>query len=161
PLHGLGLEIHEGPARRTTMFEVTLHGNGTWAESITALGDPFTPRDVATWMAAAIERCATLVCGTQWRNDFPPATLAALARGGRRLYLDGQGSARPRRLGPIRLEGPLDPETLRYTEVLKLSEEEATTLIGGIDPVAALATGVPVVVVTLGERGAVVFAEGE
>jgi sugar/nucleoside kinase (ribokinase family) len=160
-LHTFGLEIYEGPSERTTAFEVRLHGDGTWAESITALGDPFTPRDVATWMAPGIERCSTVVCGTQWRDDFPAETLAALARSGRRIYLDGQGPARPRRLGSIRLEGPLDPELLRRVDVLKLGAEEAATLIGGIDPGAALETGVPVVVVTLGERGAVVLADGK
>jgi sugar/nucleoside kinase (ribokinase family) len=160
-LHGLGLEIVEGPSRRTTVFEVTLYGDGTWAESITALGDPFMPRDVRSWMEPALRRCSTVVCGTQWRNDFPPETLVALASGGRRVYLDGQGPARPCRLGAVRLEGSLDPETMRCVDVLKLGEEEAAALIGGIDPLAALATGVPVVVVTLGERGAVVLADGE
>ncbi len=161
PLHGFGLEIEEGPSGRTNVCEVMLYGDGTWSESIAELGNPFTPLDVASWMARAIERCSTVVCGAQWRDDFPPETLAALATGGRRVYLDGQGPARPSRLGPLRLEGPLDPQTVRCVDVLKLGEEEAAILIGGIDPVAALATGVPVVVVTLGERGAVVLVGGD
>jgi len=49
---------------------------------------------------------------------------------------------------------------LRHVDVLKLSEDEAMFLIGGIDPHAARAIGVPVLVVTLGERGAVVLSDG-
>ncbi len=161
PLHELALEVVEGPTERTTVFEVTLFGDGTWSESITAIGDSFTLTDVATWMAGAVARCRTVVCGSLWRNDVPPEVLEALAGAGRRVFFDGQGAARPCRLGPILLEGPLDPHGLRCVDVLKLGEDEAAALIGGIDPVAALATGVPVVVVTLGERGAVVLMDGE
>ena len=143
------------------MFEVTLYGDGTWSESVTALGDPFTPRDFESWMSPAVERCSIVVCGTQWRGDFPPETLSLLGTGDRSVFLDGQGPARPSRLGPVRLACPLELDTLRHVDVLKLGEEEATFLIGGIDPHAARATGVPVVVVTLGERGAVVLAGGE
>ena len=160
PLHELGLRIVEGPSSLTTVFEVTLYGDGTWSENVTAVGDPFTERDLQTWMAADLADCASIVCGTQLRGDFTAETLAALGQGGRRVYLDGQGPARPRRLGPIRLEGPLDRDSLRSVSVLKLGEEEADTLIGGIDAEAALATGVPVVVVTRGEQGAIVLADG-
>lgn len=160
PLQELGLRIVAGPSALTSVFEVTLYGDGTWSEEVTAIGDPFTKRDLETWMAAGLAHCASIVCGTQLRGDFAADTLDALAQGGRRLYLDGQGPARPRRLGPIRLEGSLDPTTLRNVSVLKLSEEEADTLIGGIDAEAALATGVPVVVVTRGEQGAIVLEDG-
>ncbi len=161
PLHELGLEIVEGPSLLTTVFEVTLYGDGTWSEEVTALGDPFTERDLETWMRPHLADCTSVVCGTQLRGDFTAETVAALASGGRRVYLDGQGPARPRRLGRIRLEGPLDATTLRSVSVLKLGEEEADTLIGGIDADAARSTGVPVVVVTRGEKGAIVLADGE
>lgn len=160
PLHGLGLQVVEGPSERTTVYETALFGDGRWAESITALGDPFTPDHVAGWMAPAIEASSAIVCGAQWRDDFPPATLAALERTGRPVYLDGQGPARPRRLGPVRVQGALDARSMGCVDVLKLSEEEAHALIGRIDPEAAAATGVPVVVVTLGEHGAVALAGG-
>jgi hypothetical protein len=160
PLRELGLQVFEGPVTSTTVFEVTLYGDGTWSEEVTAIGDPFTGHDLETWLAEPLTRCSSVVCGSQLRGDFTPETLDALADGGRRVYLDAQGPSRPRRLGPIELEGPLDPSTVRSVDVLKLGEEEAETLIGGIDPVAALATGVPVVVVTRGEQGAVVLADG-
>jgi sugar/nucleoside kinase (ribokinase family) len=160
PLHELGLRIVEGPSPLTSVFEVTLYGDGTWSENVTAIGDPFTERDLQTWMAADLAACTSIVCGTQLRGDFTAETLAALGQEGRRVYLDGQGPARPRRLGPIRLEGPLDRDSLRSVSVLKLGEQEADTLIGGIDAAAARATGVPVVVVTRGEQGAIVLADG-
>jgi len=159
PLHGFGLPVIVGPSDRTTVFEVTLYGDGTWTEALTALGDPFLPCDVETWISPAISSCPIVVCGTQWRGDFPAETLAALANG-RQVFLDGQGPARAPSLGPVRLSCPLDPALLRHVDVLKLSEAEASFLIGGIDPHAARATGVPVVVVTLGERGAVVLTDG-
>jgi pfkB family carbohydrate kinase len=159
-LDNFGHPVCVGPSRRTTVFDVQLHGDGSWHESITALGDPFTPGAVATWMAPALEHVSAVVCGAQWRGDFPPATLAALARKGGTVYLDGQGAARPLRLGPVRLEGPLEPSAVANVDVLKLSEDEAVALIGGIDPVAARNTGVPVVVVTRGEDGAIVLADG-
>lgn len=93
-------------------------------------------------------------------RHFAPETLAALSGGSRRIFLDGQGPVRAPALGPVRLSCPLDPALLRHVDVLKLGEDEASYLIGGIDPHAARATGVPVVVVTLGERGAVVLSDG-
>ncbi|MGN6378869.1 MAG: PfkB family carbohydrate kinase [Gaiellales bacterium] len=160
PLHELGLEVVVGPTERTTVYRTTLFGDGTWAESLTALGDAFAPQDVTGWMAAALDPCSAIVCGAQWRGDFPAATLAALERPGRLIYLDGQGPARPRRLGPVHVQAPLDPHALRSVDVLKLSEEEALVLCGAIDPAPVRVTGVPVVVVTLGERGAIVLADG-
>jgi sugar/nucleoside kinase (ribokinase family) len=160
PLHAFGLEVVEGPSERTIVSEMWLHDDGERSEAMSAVGDPFTPDDVETWMADALSRCEAVVCGAQWRDDFPPETLLALSGAGRIVYLDGQGPARPARLGPLELEGPLDPSMVTGVGVLKLGLLEAEALIGGIDPVAALATGVPVVVVTLAERGAVVLWEG-
>jgi sugar/nucleoside kinase (ribokinase family) len=86
--------------------------------------------------------------------------LRALASGGKRVFLDGQGWARPGRLGPLILEGPLDPAAVAGVDVLKLSEEEACVLIAGIDATAPQRVGVPLIVVTLGERGAVLLNRG-
>lgn len=159
PLGATGLDVIVGTSTRTTVYDVRLHGDGTWHESISALGDPFTPRDVETWMAPALAACSAVVCGSLWHGDFPPATLAAL-RQGRTLYLDGQGTGRPRRVGRVVVEGPLDRESIAGVRVLKLSEHEARALLGNVDAAGAAATGVPIVVVTLGERGAVVFMDG-
>jgi sugar/nucleoside kinase (ribokinase family) len=93
------------------------------------------------------------------RSDFPVETLAALARG-RRVSLDGQGLARPPRIGPLTLDADYDAAVLRSVSVLKLSEEEAELLVDGYDERALARLGVREVVVTLGSRGCIVFADG-
>jgi sugar/nucleoside kinase (ribokinase family) len=160
PLADLPFEVVVGPASQTFVSHLELLPDGDRHHRIGGLGDPFTPADVRGWMAPALARAEVAVAGAQWREDFPPETLTALAGGGRRVYLDAQGPARPARLGPLRLEGPLDPSWVRGVEVLKLSEEEADALLGGRGPEAATRAGVPVVVVTRGVHGAVVVCAG-
>ena len=159
PLRELGLPIIEDEAPRSCISEMELHPDGSCSDRFAAFGVPFTPADVAGWMARGLHGARTVVCGAQWRDDFLSDTLAALAAGGRAVYLDGQGPLRQPVLGPVRLVGPLDPALLRHVTLLKLAEEEAAVALGGVDPVAARALGVPVVV-TLAHRGAVVLVDG-
>jgi sugar/nucleoside kinase (ribokinase family) len=154
PLHGAGFEVVVGPGRRTFVSELEIFGDGERRHAVAAFGDPFTPEDVATWMAPALARAAVVVLGAQWRGDFPPETLRALAAAGRTLLLDGQGPARPELLGPLRLEGPLEPAWVDGVGVLKCSDEEAGALFG--DRIG----GVPVVVVSHGHLGATVHRDG-
>jgi sugar/nucleoside kinase (ribokinase family) len=160
PLHDYGLPVVEGYATSTVVSDMWLQQDGQRSEAMSAMGDPFTPADVEGWMADALAACDVVVCGAQWRDDFPPDTLRALGREGRLVYLDGQGPARPSRLGPLVLEGPLDRALVAGVAVLKLGLDEAEALIGGVDARAARSLGVPVVVITLSERGAVVLVDG-
>src|SRR5262245_35370548 len=160
PLHALGFRATEGPSTASCVSEMILSPDGSCADSFGAFGDPFTPADVEGWMAPGLSQATAMVCGAQWRDDFPEETLAALARTGRPVYLDGQGPLRLPRLGPLRLVGPLPRSLLRHVTVLKLAEEEAHVALGGVDAAAARELGVPVVVVTLGARGAVVLVDG-
>jgi pfkB family carbohydrate kinase len=160
PLHRLDFRVVEGPPSATCISEMVLSPDGACADTFVAFGDPFTPADVVGWMAPALAEAGAIVCGAQWRDDFPEATLAALARTGRPIYLDGQGPLRLPELGPLQLAGPLDRSLLRHVTVLKLAEEEAQAALGGIDPAAARTLGVPVVVVTLGACGAVLLVGG-
>jgi putative hydrolase of the HAD superfamily len=160
PLHALGIPVIEGPATGSCVSEMVLFPDGSCADSFRAFGDPFTPEDVGTWMAPGLAEARAVVCGAQWREDFQAATVAALAATGRPVYLDGQGPLRVPRIGPLCLEGPLPRALLRHVTVLKLAEEEARVALGGVDATTARVLGVPVVVVTLGERGAVVLADG-
>jgi sugar/nucleoside kinase (ribokinase family) len=75
-----------------------------------------------------------------------------------RLSFDGQGLARPARSGPLVLEPEPELSVLRHVSVVKLSEEEAMALAGGLDERSLSALGVPEVVVTLGSRGCVLVA---
>jgi hypothetical protein len=160
PLHRLGFSVIEGPATATCVSEMVLSPDGACADSFVAFGDSFTPADVKGWMAPALAAVDAIVCGAQWRDDFPEATLAALARTRRPVYLDGQGPLRLPELGPLQLAGPLRRSVLRHVKVLKLAEEEAHAALGGIDPAAARVLGVPAIVVTLGARGAVLLVDG-
>lgn len=160
PLHGLGFHVIEGPSTDSCISEMVLSLDGACADGFGGFGDPFTPADVHDWMAPGLAEADAIVCGAQWRDDFPEETLAALARAGRPVYLDGQGPLRLPELGPLRLAGPLRHSLLRHVTVLKLAEEEAQVALGGVDAAAADALGVPVVVVTLGARGAVVLVDG-
>jgi FMN phosphatase YigB (HAD superfamily) len=160
PLHTLGARVIEGPATRSCISEMVLFEDGSCVDSLSSFGEPFTPADVRGWMAPGLADARAVVCGAQCRGDFLPSTLAALAAGSRPLYLDAQGPLRAPRLGPVSLERALLPALLRHVTLLKLSEEEAQVALGGVNAAAARSLGVPVVVVTLGERGAVVLVDG-
>jgi sugar/nucleoside kinase (ribokinase family) len=87
--------------------------------------------------------------------------VAALARGGRRLALDGQGLVRLARTGPLSTDASVDRSMLAALAVLTLNEEEAETLVGAAEPERLHTLGVREVVLTLGSRGAVVVADAE
>ncbi|MCC6222889.1 MAG: carbohydrate kinase [Thermoleophilia bacterium] len=126
---------------------------------IEALGESWTEDDVSGWVGEALSDADWVHVGALWRDDFPAATLAALRRG-RRLSYDGQGLVRPRRLGRVERDANLDAHVLRSVDLLHLSEEEAETLGLALDGHSLAALGVAEVIVTLGERGAVVWAGG-
>lgn len=94
--------------------------------------------------------------GVEWlqvvpllRGDFDADVLEWLARD-HKVLLDGQGLARARETGPLRLDGAFDTELLRHVTALKLAVEEAEA-IGDVD--------VPELLVTDGVRGATVNGE--
>jgi sugar/nucleoside kinase (ribokinase family) len=144
-LAALGLPLQLLPAMHTTAFTFAYDGE-TRTMSIDAIGDPWTPRDAR----AVDRRVRWLHVAPLVRSDFPAETLAVLGRG-RRLLLDGQGLVRRPQVGPLALDDAFDPELLRHVTILKLAEDEAA-IVGDVD--------VPERVVTLGSRGAIVYARG-
>ena len=153
PVLALGLPVLWLAARSTAAF--SFHYVGDRREmTVDALGEAWTPEDVrfigdARWVHV----------GALARSDFPVETIAELANG-RRVSFDGQGLVRPARTGPLELDAAYDPEVLRHVSILKLAEEEAHVLVGGLDAAALSSLGVPEVVVTLGSHGSLVLAEG-
>jgi sugar/nucleoside kinase (ribokinase family) len=152
PLVRLGLPVLWRDSTATAAFSMAYDGDRR-RMTIEAVADPWTPDQVR-------------LPDTRWvhvaplaRSDFPPETLAALARG-RRLSLDGQGLVRPGRTGPLQLDADYDPALLQSVSILKLAEEEAEFLVEGFDERALGRLGVPEIVVTLGARGCIVFADG-
>jgi sugar/nucleoside kinase (ribokinase family) len=158
PLVALGLPVEWRPAKATAAFEISYDGD-VRAMNVEAVGDAWTPEEARGWVAQALGRADWVHVGPIARSDFPPETLAELARG-RFLSLDVQGLLRQPRTGPLRLDAGFDREALRHVTVLKLAEEEAQALFGQPDEAALRSLGVPEVVVTLGPLGSLVLAEG-
>src|SRR5947209_5947375 len=151
----LGLPVHFVPGRATTTFSFTYEGDRRIMR-VERVGDVWSPDDVVDVPHGAWVHVAPLL-----RGDFPPRTLASIARG-RRVSLDAQGLTRVRERGQLKLEPEPDLEPLlRHISILKLAEEEAVALVGGLDPEALAALGPPEVVVTFGSRGSLVVAGGD
>ncbi len=158
PLVCLGLPVLWRPAAATAAFVIEYEGDARRI-LVEALGDPWTPDEARGWVAKALAGVEWVHVAPLARSDFPPETLAELARG-RRLSLDGQGLVRPRRTGPLELDAEYDPEILRPVSILKLAEDEARLLLEQLDERALRRLAVPEIVVTLGSRGSIVFADG-
>jgi sugar/nucleoside kinase (ribokinase family) len=156
-LVALGVPVTWRLAETTARFGIRYDGE-LRTMTVDELGPPWTPEDVAGWVGAALRDAEWLHVAPLAGHEFPAATLAELARG-RRLLLDGQGLVRQARVGPLELSGGADPEVLRRITALKLSEEEATALLGGVDEAGLRELGVPEVLVTLGSRGSFVLAD--
>jgi len=157
-LHALGIPVYSRPAAHTITFRIENDGDHRTME-IEELGEPWTPADVRGWLDDALRQADWVHAGALTRADFPAETLALLRRG-RVISFEGQGLVRPAEKGEVRVDSDYDPEVLRYVDILKLSEQEADALGVELDDRSLGSLGVPEVVVTLGSRGAVVFADG-
>jgi sugar/nucleoside kinase (ribokinase family) len=142
----MGLPVTLVESAETAAFAIEYDGDRRTMR-VDGVGDPWRPEDLAGVRADCVHLAALL------RSDFPPETLAAVARG-RRVLLDAQGLVRRPDHGPLRLDADFDVDLLRHVSILKLSDEEAEVLG---DPAAL---GVPEVVVTYGSRGSAVIAGG-
>jgi sugar/nucleoside kinase (ribokinase family) len=153
----LGVPVRFAPAESMPGFGIDYDGD-VRTMTVDALGDPWTPEEARGWVADALRGVEWVHIAPLGRSDFPADALAALARG-RRLSLDGQGLVRAPVVGPLTVDADYDPDVLRHISILKLSEEEAAVVVGGTDERALRALGVPEVIVTLGPRGSIVYAD--
>jgi sugar/nucleoside kinase (ribokinase family) len=155
-LDALGVPLTLLPATETTGFTMDYAGDAR-AMAVSALGEAWEPET-----AAALEPDVGWVhVAPLLRGDFPPATLEALARN-RRLSLDGQGLVRRRCVGPLARDADYEPALLSCVTTLKLSEEEARVVAGGrFDRASARRLGTAEVLLTLGSRGVLIFAEDD
>ncbi len=159
PLQALGLPVRWQGGSATATFAFEYVGDVRKME-VAALGDPWTPDDVHGWAAQTLERAQWVHVAPLSRSDFPAETLAALARG-RRILLDAQGLVRAPVTGPLVLDASYDRAVLEHVTVLKLAEEEARVVLDDFSEASVRRLGVPEVLLTLGSRGSIVFADGK
>ena len=157
-LESFGIPVTLRAGTRTTAF--TFHYDGDHrVMHVDEIGDPWTVEDATGWVAEAIGEAEWVQIGALLRTDFPAAALAALAGDRRRLLVDAQGLVRLARIGPLERDAHVDAASLRSLAVLKLNEDEARILAGGIEPELLRALGVPEVVLTLGSDGALLVTD--
>ena len=144
------------PAETTSGFALDYVGEER-EMTVTEIGSVWQPAD-----AAALEPSVEWVhVAPLLRSDFPAETLAELANG-RQVSFDGQGLVRVPELGPLVFDADYDPAMLANITVLKLAEDEARVIAAPVafDRNTAFGLGVPEVLLTLGSRGSVVYADG-
>src|SRR5207302_11168184 len=146
----LGIPVSWKPAESMPGFGIDYDGD-VRTMVVDSLGDPWTPQEAGGWVREALRKIEWVHVAPLGRTDFPAETLAVLARG-RRLSLDAQGLGRAPVTGPLAVDVDYDPALLEHLSILKLAEEEAQLVAGGIDERSLGALGVPEVVGTLGSR---------
>jgi sugar/nucleoside kinase (ribokinase family) len=157
-LHSLGLPVAWRAAPTTITFRIE-NAADRRAMELEERGEGWSLGDAEGWVREALAGCDWVHAGALAGDDFSPEVLAALRRG-RRLSFDGQGLARSSSVGPLTLGSDYDAELLRHIDFLKLSQEEADALGIGFEERALRSLGVAEIVVTLGSRGSIVYADG-
>ncbi len=152
-LAALGLPVSLVAAGETTSFAFRYHADGNREMRVEALGEPWSEGDEPD---RALRRVEWVHVAPMLRGDFPPEALERIARR-RRVLLDGHGLVRVRKVGPLAVDADFDPALLRHVSILKLSEEEAQTIVGGGELEELRELGVPEVVVTFGAGGSLVL----
>jgi sugar/nucleoside kinase (ribokinase family) len=150
-LEAFGLPVTWYEAEATTGFSFRYARSGQRTMRLESVGKRWLPDDALD----AAGDASWVHVGALIRTDFPRATLSALAGEGRRLLVDGQGLLRSPTIGPLRRDRGIG-DVLRYVTILKLDEDEAALLVGGLEPERLHMLGVPEVLVTLGAKGAYV-----
>jgi sugar/nucleoside kinase (ribokinase family) len=157
-LHALGLPVAWRAAPTTITFRIE-NAADRRAMELEERGEAWSLADVEGWVREALAGCDWVHAGALAGDDFSPEVLAALRRG-RRLSFDGQGLARSSAVGPLTLGSDYDADLLRHVDLLKLSQEEADALEIGFEERALRSLGVGEILVTLGSKGSIVYADG-
>ncbi|MCK4487820.1 MAG: hypothetical protein KAU38_13815 [Desulfobacterales bacterium] len=127
-------------------------------QRIRSVGTPFSPEDVEGITATSFH------VGPLTNQDIPIRLLKQLTTRARIVSLDVQGMLRPARVGPVSEEDwPEKKKGLAFVDILKADEREVLILSGQkiVDRAAsALASlGPKEVIITMGSRGSLVYAE--
>ena len=112
PLEAFGLPVISVDAAETTGFSFHYEGDHR-VMNVDAVGDDWTTSDLDGWAAPALADAEWVQVAGLLRSHFPTETVEALARDGRRLLLDAQGSLRRAETGPLQRDDEIDRSTLR------------------------------------------------
>ena len=147
-------------SRTTSAFENTYSGGDpdTRIQRINSVGTPFSPEDVEGITATSFH------VGPLTNQDIPIQLLKQLATRAKIVSLDVQGMLRPARVGPVSEEDwPEKRKGLAFVDILKANEKEALILSGqklaGRAASALASLGPKEVLITMGSRGSLIYAE--
>jgi sugar/nucleoside kinase (ribokinase family) len=159
-LRGEKIAVFSKKSTNSSAFENAYSGENldTRLQRIRSIGTPFSPEDIGAIGATSFH------IGPLTSQDISIDFLKQLADGPSIVSLDVQGMLRPARVGEVR-EGdwPDKGKGLAYVDILKADEKEALVLSGekvSDRAAAALASlGPKEVIVTMGSRGSLIYAE--
>lgn len=158
-IEAAGIEVKAFESRETVYFENKYGENSNNRQQrVLAKADPFTIKQMEDLNAKVFH------LGSLLNDDFPPEVVEYLSTKGR-VSIDVQGylrEVRGEKVYPIDWKDKV--RVLRHTDILKLNEHEMEVVTGLKDPhevAKEIASwGVREVVITLGSRGSLIYAEG-
>lgn len=155
-----GLTINALSSRHTVLFEnIYSENQDNRTQRVLQEADPFTAEQLEDINAAIFH------LGPLLADDIPLELIRTLARRGA-VALDVQGYLREvRNKNVFAVDWPGKREALEYVSILKANEHEAEALTGYSDmqqaAEAIAAWGVKEVVITLGSKGSVIYADNK
>lgn len=157
-LRKAGVEVKVLPSANSVYFENSYGENSNdRSQRVLAKADPFSIEGLKD-VEAGIFHLGTLLA-----DDFPLEVLKYLSTKGK-VSIDAQGYLREvRGENVFPVDWPEKQEALRYVDILKANEHEMEVLTGSSDPYVAAKIladmGVKEVVLTLGDKGSLIYAE--
>lgn len=154
-----GIDVRVIPSRKSVYFENTYTENqNERKQRVLAKADPFRIETFSD-VEAKIFHLGTLLA-----DDFSLDTVKALSERGI-VSADAQGYLREVRGEKVfAVDWPEKREAMKYISILKANELEMETLTGCADPHEAARVladwGVREVVLTLGDKGSLIYADG-
>lgn len=158
-LRNMGIEVKVLPSRYSVYFENSYGENSNnRTQRVLAKADRFSVEGLSD-VEAEIFHLGTLLA-----DDFPLEVLKYLSTKGR-VSIDAQGYLREVRGENVyAVDWAEKNEALKYIDILKANEHEMEVLTGSSDPYEAAKIladmGVKEVVLTLGDRGSIIYADG-
>ncbi len=155
-----GIDVCFFPSKETVYFENKYGADPNHrTQRVMAKADPFTLQQMEGIEARFYH------LGSLLDDDFSPELIKALSERGL-VSIDAQGflrEVRDEKVYPTDWAGK--EEVLRYTDILKLNEQEMTAVTGLESPrevaLRLASWGVKEVVITLGSKGSLIYANGQ